>query len=78
MEQVKVLNVSASAFGMRVLIGLEEKGVKYEYQEENLSSKGELLLQMNPEEDTSPHPQRQTCLRVSQHSRIHRGRLGQF
>jgi glutathione S-transferase len=47
-EQVKVLNLWASPFGMRVLIGLEEKGVKYEYQEENLSSKSELLLQMNP------------------------------
>nr|ABR16711.1 unknown [Picea sitchensis] len=47
-EQVKVLNLWASTFGMRVLIGLEEKGVKYEYQEENLSSKSELLLQMNP------------------------------
>ena len=48
MEQVKVLNLWASPFGMRVLIRLEEKGVKYEYQEENLSSKSELLLQMNP------------------------------
>jgi glutathione S-transferase len=48
MEEVKVLNLWASPFGMRVLIGLEEKGVKYEYQEENLSSKSELLLQMNP------------------------------
>ena len=47
-EQVKVLNLWASPFGMRVLIRLEEKGVKYEYQEENLSSKSELLLQMNP------------------------------
>jgi len=47
-EQVKVLSLWASPFGMRVLIGLEEKGVKYEYQEENLSSKSELLLQMNP------------------------------
>jgi len=44
-EQVKVLNGSAS---WRVLIGLEEKGIKYEYQEENISSKSELLLQMNP------------------------------
>uniref|UniRef100_A0A0D6QRI7 glutathione transferase n=1 Tax=Araucaria cunninghamii TaxID=56994 RepID=A0A0D6QRI7_ARACU len=35
-------------FGMRVLIGLEEKGVKYELQEENLSNKSEFLLQMNP------------------------------
>jgi len=48
MEQVKVLNAEQSPFGMRVLIGLEEKGVKYEYQEDNLSSKSELLLQLNP------------------------------
>ena len=45
---MKVLNLWASPFGMRVLIGLEQKGIKYEYQEENLSSKSELLLQMNP------------------------------
>ncbi|GLJ35982.1 hypothetical protein SUGI_0721800 [Cryptomeria japonica] len=48
MDQVKVLNTWISPFGMRVLIGLEEKGVKYEYQEEVLSNKSELLLQMNP------------------------------
>jgi len=45
---VKVLSVWVSPFGMRVLIGLEEKGVKYEYQEEILTSKSDLLLQMNP------------------------------
>ncbi|GLJ59699.1 hypothetical protein SUGI_1519470 [Cryptomeria japonica] len=48
MEQVKVLNTCISPFGMRVLIGLEEKGVKYEYQEEVLFNKSDLLLQMNP------------------------------
>ncbi|GLJ35991.1 hypothetical protein SUGI_0721920 [Cryptomeria japonica] len=49
MEHVKVLSSSISAFTMRVLIGLEEKGVKYEYQEENLlAKKSDLLLQMNP------------------------------
>jgi len=47
-EQVKVLSFWPSPFCMRVLIGLEEKGVKYEYQVENLSSKSDLLLQMNP------------------------------
>ena len=47
-EQVKVLSLWASIFGMRVLIALEEKGVKYEYQEENLSAKTNLLLHMNP------------------------------
>ena len=47
-EHVKVLSLWASIYGMRVLIALEEKGVKYEYQEENLSAKTNLLLQMNP------------------------------
>eukprot|EP01018_Ginkgo_biloba_P030708 Gb_36780 [translate_table: standard] len=47
-EQVKVLNAGVSPFGARVLIGLEEKGVKYEYQEENLDNKSQLLLEMNP------------------------------
>ena len=48
-EEVKVLSLSVSPFGMTVLIALEEKGVKYEYQKENLIvSKSDLLLQMNP------------------------------
>jgi len=47
-EQVKVLGLWDSPFSIRVLIGLEEKGVRYEYQEENPASKTELLLQMNP------------------------------
>ncbi|KAH9290204.1 hypothetical protein KI387_034321, partial [Taxus chinensis] len=49
MGVVKMLNMQVSAFGMRVQIGLEEKGVKYEYQEENIAlNKSEILLQMNP------------------------------
>nr|UZD10838.1 glutathione S-transferase 2-like protein [Platycladus orientalis] len=49
MEQVKVLVAETSPFVMRVLIALEEKGVKYEYQLEDLPhNKSELLLQMNP------------------------------
>lgn len=47
-DQVKVLSLWASPYGARVLIGLEEKGVHYEYQEDNFVSKSDLLLQMNP------------------------------
>eukprot|EP01018_Ginkgo_biloba_P019457 Gb_16568 [translate_table: standard] len=48
-EQVKTLSVWVSPFGMRMVIGLEEKGVKYDYQEEeNWQNKSELLLKMNP------------------------------
>ncbi|KAH9290582.1 hypothetical protein KI387_034699, partial [Taxus chinensis] len=48
MEEVKVLSFWPSPFGMRVQIGLGEKGVKYEYQEENLAVKSDLLSRMNP------------------------------
>lgn len=47
-EQVKLLSQWPSPFAIRVLIGLEEKNVRYESQEENFASKSELLLQMNP------------------------------
>ncbi|KAH9290225.1 hypothetical protein KI387_034342, partial [Taxus chinensis] len=49
MEAVKVMSFWASPFRMRVQIGLEEKGVKYVYQEENVrANKSDLLLRMNP------------------------------
>jgi glutathione S-transferase len=35
-------------YGMRVRIALAEKGVQYEYKEQNLINKSPLLLQMNP------------------------------
>lgn len=43
-----LLSFWASPFGQRVCIALAEKGVKYEYKEEDLSSKSELLLKSNP------------------------------
>ncbi|XP_027340680.1 glutathione S-transferase 3-like [Abrus precatorius] len=47
-NEVVLLDTWASMFGMRVRIALAEKGVKYEYKEENLRNKSPLLLQMNP------------------------------
>uniref|UniRef100_A0A2P2JJ80 Glutathione S-transferase n=1 Tax=Rhizophora mucronata TaxID=61149 RepID=A0A2P2JJ80_RHIMU len=47
-DEVILLDFWASPFGMRVRIALEEKGVKYEYREQDLRNKSSLLLQMNP------------------------------
>ncbi|XP_027342981.1 glutathione S-transferase 3-like [Abrus precatorius] len=47
-DEVVVLDNSVSIFGKRVRIALAEKGVKYEYKEEDLRNKSPLLLQMNP------------------------------
>lgn len=47
-DDVVLLNFWASLFGVRVKIALAEKGVHYEYKEENLADKSSLLLQMNP------------------------------
>ncbi|XP_052178862.1 probable glutathione S-transferase [Diospyros lotus] len=48
-EELILLNIWASPFGMRVRIALAEKGVDgYETREENLQNMSPLLLQMNP------------------------------
>ncbi|XP_054791663.1 glutathione S-transferase U17-like [Prosopis cineraria] len=47
-EEVKLLGVWASPFVMRARIALNIKSVSYEFLEENLGSKSQLLLQSNP------------------------------
>lgn len=44
-EEVILLDILGSSFGMR--IALEEKGIEYEYKEENMLDKSPMLLQMN-------------------------------
>ncbi|GMY33526.1 probable glutathione S-transferase parC [Fagus crenata] len=47
-DEVILLDFWPSIFGMRVKIALAEKGIEYEYKEENLWNKSTQLLQMNP------------------------------
>ena len=47
-DEIILLDFWASHFGMRVRIALAEKGLMYEYREENLWNKSPLLLEMNP------------------------------
>ncbi|XP_061371504.1 probable glutathione S-transferase isoform X3 [Gastrolobium bilobum] len=48
-DEVVLLDFWPSPFGMRIRIALAEKGIKYEYKEEDLlGNKSPLLLQMNP------------------------------
>ncbi|CAA0341116.1 unnamed protein product [Arabidopsis thaliana] len=53
--EVILLGFWPSMFGMRTMIALEEKGVKYEYREEDvINNKSPLLLEMNPIHKTIP------------------------
>ncbi|KAK1426875.1 hypothetical protein QVD17_15555 [Tagetes erecta] len=48
-EEVILLDFWASMFGMRVRIGLAEKGISYDHRQEDLlENKSQLLLEMNP------------------------------
>ncbi|KAM7269176.1 hypothetical protein ACFE04_024673 [Oxalis oulophora] len=47
-EEVILLDFWPSIFGMRVRLALAEKQINYEYREEDLRNKSDLLLQMNP------------------------------
>ena len=47
-DEVVLLDFWPSMFGMRVRIALTEKGINYDYKEEDLRNKSPLLLQMNP------------------------------
>jgi glutathione S-transferase len=48
LPQVVLLDFWVSPFGQRCRIALEEKGVAYEYREQDLVNKSELLLRSNP------------------------------
>ncbi|KAL3846104.1 hypothetical protein ACJIZ3_003507 [Penstemon smallii] len=47
-DEVILLDTDFSIFGMRVRVALAEKGIEYEYREEDLANKSPLLLEMNP------------------------------
>ncbi|XP_047336568.1 probable glutathione S-transferase [Impatiens glandulifera] len=47
-DKLVLLDFWPSMFGMRLRLALAEKGLEYEYIEEDLRNKSPLLLQMNP------------------------------
>ena len=54
-NEVVLLDFWPSLFGMRVRIALAEKGIKYEYKEEDLlNNKRPLLLEVNPIHKKTP------------------------
>ncbi|KAI8574035.1 hypothetical protein RHMOL_Rhmol01G0323000 [Rhododendron molle] len=63
-KKITLLDSWLSPFGIRVRIALAQKGIEYEYKEENLSDKSPLLLQMNPVKKQIPiliHNEKPVC-----------------
>lgn len=53
-DDVKLLGMWASPYVLRVRLALSIKGVRYEYVEEDLQHKSELLLRSNPVHNKVP------------------------
>ncbi|KAJ0257211.1 hypothetical protein HA466_0081190 [Hirschfeldia incana] len=47
-NEVILLDYWPSMFGMRARIALEEKNIKFDYREQNLFNKSQILVEMNP------------------------------
>ncbi|CAL5406077.1 hypothetical protein CsSME_00026703 [Camellia sinensis var. sinensis] len=47
-DEVVLVSFWTSPFGLRVKIALEEKGIEYQYKEEDLFNKSSFLLDLNP------------------------------
>ncbi|KAI3702715.1 hypothetical protein L6452_28465 [Arctium lappa] len=63
-EEVVLVNFWSSPFGSRVKIALEEKGIHYEYKEEDIFNKTSFLSTINPIHNKVPvliHNQRFIC-----------------
>ncbi|KAI7734655.1 hypothetical protein M8C21_019397 [Ambrosia artemisiifolia] len=63
-EEVVLVNFWSSPFGSRVKIALEEKGIPYEYKEEDLFNKSSFLSTINPVHNKVPvlvHNQKPVC-----------------
>uniref|UniRef100_A0A0E0B236 Glutathione S-transferase n=1 Tax=Oryza glumipatula TaxID=40148 RepID=A0A0E0B236_9ORYZ len=63
-DEVVLLDLWVSPFGQRCRIALAEKGVEYEYSEQSLADKSDLLLRSNPVHKKVPvllHAGRPVC-----------------
>lgn len=63
---VEIIDFWANGFGMRIRIALEEKGIAYQYKEEDLNNpqRSRLVLEMNPVRKSVPilvHEGRPVC-----------------